>query len=715
MSAQTAPETSHHPTRASANRQAIFGSIAVVVGAAAAVQGAYGTAILVGGFGGLFAVLGVYTRRTGAAVQPLNKAVNLVSAGALVEAEALLDQVEAQHRIPYVLRAASTCRANIALRRGELEAALAHIDRAAEAPIGFPRQLQRTQVVHARGLRAFLRACTGDREGARADVERVRSAAEVSPEPLANAALAEVVMAERAGDHAALRELLAKHRRLLLEHTHPRERALVRAFQRMLKATTRSIYREGAPREVDARGQPSLVDWVAKIAPAAAPFVQAAPPAAGGMEGGAPDDAPIDPAAQAAAAERRKAPQTRTTPSGARVIFLWVLLIAMFMAIWQFLSPAQPGEEASASSNFLALLPLVVLGVGALGFVVRRIARSRSEARERAAIAAAQAASDTAEQRAARARQADLEARAAATASAFAPVKKKASGGGKTLVLWVLLILGFLAIWQFLSPDRPAGHAPPVSAPAVEETSAWITVIPSLFVLGVCTAFVAWAMWRSQKSTNALTAAMTRIALGDEAGGEQALVELAGRNEASTAASAHAQLAALAERRGDLAAALAHTNQGLAKLTTEQLRAAFSDLLVPALIAERAFVFAAAGNAADAAAEIEVLTQGYPSYATLAVARFRVALARKAREGDWAGAARVAAETGELAIGPRDELLADLARAAANAQGTSVAEVARLEEELRVDVEARRWIEAVAPGALEAFRRSHGAAEGVES
>jgi hypothetical protein len=46
----------------------------------------------------------------------------------------------------------------------------------------------------------------------------------------------------------ALREHLTRERRLLLEHTHPRERAIVRGYQRMLKAKSTTVYRTSAPR-----------------------------------------------------------------------------------------------------------------------------------------------------------------------------------------------------------------------------------------------------------------------------------------------------------------------------------------------------------------------------------------------------------------------------------------------------------------------------------
>jgi hypothetical protein len=69
------------------------------------------------------------------------------------------------------------------------------------------------------------------------------------------------------------------------------------------------------------------------------------------------------------------------------------------------------------------------------------------------------------------------------------PPKKS---GRKTLVLWVILIMMFLAIWQFLAPEPGTGKPPAPVAPPCEPASWWVTTAPWL-AIAVCLFFaVRW-------------------------------------------------------------------------------------------------------------------------------------------------------------------------------------------------------------------------------
>ena len=145
-------------------------------------------------------------------------------------------------------------------------------------PLGrYARENALYQIEAARALRAFARASLGDGEGARRDIAAVRARAGVSAESLARVSLAEAIVLERSGGRDALRALLDRDKGLLLESCHPRERAIVRASQRMVRVTTTTAYRAAPPREEeDHRGdEPLLLDRVTRIAPGAAAFVRA--------------------------------------------------------------------------------------------------------------------------------------------------------------------------------------------------------------------------------------------------------------------------------------------------------------------------------------------------------------------------------------------------------------------------------------------------------
>ena len=257
-----------------------FGMMALPLGAAALLVGGL-TGAAVAGWG----LRGVHRRRWNLVVGALNTSFNLIALGKLGEAEALLCAIAAAPRFVWVQRLTDIQRAVIAIRRGDMEVAERHLNDAIARPLGrLAREDSHLQIEGAHALRAFVRAARGRREAALEDVARVRGSATAGDDALARVALAEAMILERSGQREELRALLERDRELLIEHTHPRERAIVRAFQRMLRASAGSVYRQTAPREPEpvAPGveEPKLSDWVAKIAPGAAPFVRS-PRAAG--------------------------------------------------------------------------------------------------------------------------------------------------------------------------------------------------------------------------------------------------------------------------------------------------------------------------------------------------------------------------------------------------------------------------------------------------
>ena len=132
-------------------------------------------------------------------------------------------------------------------------------------------------------------------------------------------------------------------RRLLLDHTAPRERALVRAFQRMLKAPRTSVYRRAAPNHIEPEpsAEPTVTDWIAKIAPGVAPF---APPSFAPVlpAVNVAAEAQAEPSLVKVAQERLHAKTAHTMKRSGKLLGLWMLLVMMFLAVWSFLSSARP-------------------------------------------------------------------------------------------------------------------------------------------------------------------------------------------------------------------------------------------------------------------------------------------------------------------------------------------------------------------------------------
>jgi hypothetical protein len=302
--------------------------------------------------------------------------------------------------------------------------------------------------------------------------------------------------------------------------------------------------------------------------------------------------------------------------------------------------------------------------------------------------------------------RADASTRAAAEGRAGSNRQPATKAARRTVLLWVALVMLFLGVWQFLSPDQP-----PV-APGVERLPARLIVRPLSIVVALPIFFIVMLvgavlvnMARARKLSQRFMAAQIAVAKGEEQRGKGELEALTRSKVPAAAAQAHLALAELSERQGELSAALAACEAGLARLGTEAARATAADILLPALLAERAFLFAAMDRRADARAEMALLAERYASYPFLERARMRVALALRAREGDIAGAARLTERDADLPLNARDELLADVCRAAASPGAAGAGEVERLREELRLDAASRRWLSAVAPAALAAFER----------
>ena len=205
----------------------------------------------------------------------LNSAFNLIGQGKLRDASEVLDAVEAKIKEPWAQRLVAIQRAIIAIRRGDMPAAARALDAAIEQPVeSFARENAAYQLEGAHALRAFVRASLAQPDGARADIAAVMLHP-ASEDALARVALAEALLLEQAGKREELRLLLSEKGTLLLEHTHPRERAIVRAFQRMVRSDRSSVYRRAEARRDKEEGEePTLADWVAKVAPGAASFVR---------------------------------------------------------------------------------------------------------------------------------------------------------------------------------------------------------------------------------------------------------------------------------------------------------------------------------------------------------------------------------------------------------------------------------------------------------
>lgn len=571
------------PLRRLYRRYAIVGGVFAAAGVLFAIFAGGGTvwpsSSLMICVGACLAALGGWGLRVGSAAQVLSTSLNLVQAGKLAEASALLDTLDSSTATG-VVASRHIQRAMIAVRAGDLDAVLRHTD----AVLAVPQRLlfrstADVQRGSALGMRAWALAAKGDAEGATRAIEAVRASLVPTPESLAHAALAEAMVLERRGDRAALAALLRRERRLLMGGLDLRERAVVRAMQRMLTAAPRSVYRTAADvKKSDADQQPTISEWLDRVAPQLSAFAPRAPAAAPARAEAPPQ---LTPSPEAVAQVRAQAPPKRRFGPVQRVLVLWALLVAMFLMIYMFMTPAGSFPDPSS-------LPETM---------------------------------------------------------------------GPLSALWGVAVAGLLV---------------------------------GLFV---------WVVRRGQAQARTLHRLMSSIAAGEDV--DRELMEMAESKQALTAAQAELLRASVADRRGELAEGIARVDAARARLQTEGARAAAAGMLAPALAGLRAHLLAAMGRTDEAAAELAQLP---PDYLLLDRTRYAVQLTALLARGDVDGAARlVEATPQELSIGPRDELLRDLVRAATHPEGAGAAEIGRLRAELREDDESRRWIEKVAPALLARF------------
>lgn len=332
--------------------------------------------------GGVFAWSGWIVRRNAWPSAITQVALRELTRGRLEHVEALHARIPTSAlRRGTVARAVAIQRALLALFRGAPDAAIAALGPAVDPSAGIlNHSVERFQRASALGVRAVAHAMVGDAAKAEADATEAASLPEAGPDALARGELARALVAARRGQTEVLADRLARHGSLMLEHTMPRERALVRALRKMARARGRSVYREPARPAEEAPAPGGLAGWIARVAPEAAAYAgEASFAERAGVEAAVPVASPE--AARAVARARGAA--VRATPKPRRwALALGVLGAALVMTsvLPSIQGGVAPGEEVVEAPSSLAggagvALLLVVVVVATLAFQIRRARR----------------------------------------------------------------------------------------------------------------------------------------------------------------------------------------------------------------------------------------------------------------------------------------------------------------------------------------------------
>jgi hypothetical protein len=269
--------------------------------------------------------------------------------GRFDEAEALHAKVPAHSmRGGTVARTVAVQKALLSLFRGSPEGAIAAVAPAVAPKVAlFSAQVERSQMAGAHAVRALAYAMTGDAARAGADADAAEAYAEALPEALARARLARAIVVSRGGDMIALGAALAKDGSLMLEHTMPRERALVRALRKMAHGRGRSVYREPS-KPSDTGNEPgALAAWIAQVAPDAAAYA-AEDVARAETIGAATAPVASADALKAVAASRRDAARKVSRGRRWRMPAAVAGLSVALLAVWQLLDSGAPSSSRAA-------------------------------------------------------------------------------------------------------------------------------------------------------------------------------------------------------------------------------------------------------------------------------------------------------------------------------------------------------------------------------
>jgi hypothetical protein len=223
---------------------------------------------------------------------------------------------------------------------------------------------------------------------------------------------------------------------------------------------------------------------------------------------------------------------------------------------------------------------------------------------------------------------------------------------------------------------------------------------------------VVFQIRRQFTERRALAIAVGRLAADPELDVERELERFDSSKEPLTVAQTSLVLAESANRAGDFARALAQSERGLHPLQGVLMRAVASDMLIPALVTERAIANAALGKIDDAIADVEAIPEDVPFRARSVFSVKLIAFARS----DLDKAARIAlGKSSEMTLAPRIDALADLMIATQTLEGLGLAERARLRDDLRRDATLHPWLRAIAPDALADFERLDNGADEAPS
>jgi hypothetical protein len=295
-------------------------------------------------------------RRTMRGIVIAGRAHAAMSSGDRELASKLIDMLDGARAGPQFRRIAATYRGSLAMSAADPREAIIQTTKALGEPQGILiKDATRSVAILASSQRALARAMLHEDDAALADADAANDERYTTPHARSQAELARALVAanrDRKDEVRAILERAAPY----MQDLDGRQRELAKRLARFAVPGKRTIYRHAAKAHEDEIAALIASPSEAKTEIAAPLSTTAAPP-------------PI-------------APAKRPGPPASRVLALWVLLILLFLAIWQVLNADGPPIHIAWTSIFGAFSAIFAFLFYALvGANLFRASRTRTARR----------------------------------------------------------------------------------------------------------------------------------------------------------------------------------------------------------------------------------------------------------------------------------------------------------------------------------------------
>ncbi len=295
-------------------------------------------------------------------------------------------------------------------------------------------------------------------------------------------------------------------------------------------------------------------------------------------------------------------------------------------------------------------------------------------------------------------------ATAAATRVEVPPPGKTPVVAKRMVAVWAVIVLMFVAIWQFLGTgpaERSSVRRSPARRAVQHQESSPAPLWPLGLMVAILPVAMGYTMRRQRRWLQRTHQADRDLLTGNIAACQSFYRELLAQPNVASQAQAATKLAAVARRLDDPADVLRWTTFGETKIAS--LEPATRLFLEGPLLAEEASALAVLGRPREASAVVARLEKDVPDSMMVPAARFSVGLVNLVQGGDLVPARALVQQRPDSSLVQLEiDVLADLVLATGEAEPREP--VRTLLREAASDTHLTAWLERAAPGLMSEAR-----------